>query len=186
MHHRYFPTCPFDGPIEPPVPYGHMASHGAVPKKCSECQYLFEGECTRYIKEVGDYLHLDHGPCGIHGPTDPVVHEDRFIQSCVEIPRKCTTCVFLKVDRLFGFHCTKDAEKWGDFHRGLDWGTWKPDCVYLQLPSPKVTTKNLSLFAFQDDLISFIYEHRRVNPGVSIEEAKADFAHFRAVVKKME
>lgn len=163
-----------------------MASRGAVPKKCSECQYLFEGECIRYFEEVGHYLHLDHRPCGIDGPTDPVVYEDQFVQSKVEIPRKCAKCVYLGVDRIYGFHCCKDADKWGDFHRGLDWGSWEPDCIYLQLPLPKVTTKELSLYARQDDVISFIKEYRRINPGFTIEEAKADFNHFREVIAKRE
>ena len=184
MHRNYFPRCPIDGPIEPPVPFGHMASRGAVPKKCSECQHLFEGECTRYIEDVGHYLHLDHGPCGIDGPTDPVLYEDEFVTSKAEVPRKCAKCVFLAVDRIYGFHCTKDADKWGDFHRGLDWGAWEPDCIYLELPLPKVTTKELSVFARRNDIMSFIKEHRRINPGLSIEEAKADFAHFRDVLEK--
>lgn len=183
MHRRYFPACPVDGPIEPPVPFGHMGSRGAVPKKCSDCQHLFEGECVRYSEDVGHYLHLDHGPCGIDGPTDPVTFQDEFVSSKVDVPRKCATCVFLAVNSIEGFHCTKDADKWGDFHRGLDWGAWKPDCVYLELPLPKVTTRNLSLFAKQNDLMAFIKEHRRINPGLSIEEAKADFAHFRSVLE---
>lgn len=182
MYHRYFPSCPVDGPIEPPVQYGHMGSRGAVPKKCSECQNLFEGECIRHIEEVGHYLHLDHGPCGVNGPTDPVYYEDIYIASKVVVPRKCAKCVYLAVDSIYGFHCTKDPEKWGDFHRGLDWGQWEPDDIYLELPLPKVTTRALSMFARCDDLIGFIMEHRRVNPGLSIKEAKADFAHFRSIL----
>jgi hypothetical protein len=92
-------------------------------------------------------LHLDHGPCGIDGPTDPVVYDDEFVTSKVEVPRKCAKCVFLAIDRVYGFHCTKDADKWGDFHRGLDWGAWEPDFIYVELPQPKVTTRDLSPFA---------------------------------------
>ncbi len=161
-----------------------MGSRGAVPKKCSECQHLFEGECVRYIENVGHYLHLDHGPCGINGPTDPVVYEDEFVKSKVEIPRKCANCVHLGIDRIYGLHCTKASDKWGDFHRGLDWGAWQPDYVYLELPLPKVTTKELSQFAHHDDMVAFIKEYRRINPGLSIEEAKVDFAHFRDVLAK--
>lgn len=185
MHRYYFPPCHIDGPIEPPVPFGHMGLRGAVPKKCSNCVQLFEGECTRYIEDVGHYLHLDHGPCGIDGPTDPVVYENQYISSNVEIPRKCSRCVFLGVDAIRGFHCLKDADKWGDFPRGLDWGAWEPEFIYLELPLPKVTTRNLSIFAGQNDLMSFIKEHRRINPGLSIEEAKADFAHFRSVLENL-
>ena len=185
MHSKYFPTCPIDGPIEPPVPFAHMGSRGAVPKKCSECEHLFEGECTRHIDEVGHYLHLDHGPCGIDGPTDPVPYEDEFIKAKVEIPTKCSTCVYLAVDRIRGFHCTKDSDKWGDFHRGLDWGAWQPAYINLLLPPPRVTTKALSQHAFNNDLAAFIKEYRRINPETSIEEAKRDFFHFRSTMEKL-
>ena len=86
------------------------------------------------MEEVGRYLNLDHGPCSKTGPTDPVMYEDSFIVSKVEIPRKCSKCVFLMVDSIYGFYCTQDKEKWGDFHRGLDWGAWEPDSIYLELP----------------------------------------------------
>src|SRR5262245_26778416 len=101
MHKHYFPPCPVDGPIEPPVPYGHMGASGAVPNKCRSCPNLFEGSCLRSIKEVGRYLHLDYGPCGIPGPTDPVIYEDEFITSKVTVPRKCATCHFLKFHQIF-------------------------------------------------------------------------------------
>jgi hypothetical protein len=112
-----------------------------------------------------------------------VKYEDHFIQSKVEVPRKCVTCRFLAVDSIYGFHCTKDADKWGDFHRGLDWGSWRPGFVYLQLPLPKITTRELSQHAFDNDMVAFIWEHRRINPGLSIEEAKADFQHFRGLIE---
>jgi|688.fasta_scaffold204297_3 hypothetical protein len=183
MHSRYFPICTVPGPIEPPVPFGHMCSHGAVPYKCSTCPNLFEGECIRNTEITGTYSHLDHGPCGIPGPTDPVVYEDRYIVSNVEIPRKCSKCTFLAVNPIHGFHCTKDKEKWGDFFRGLDWGAWSPDTIYIELPPPKVTTRKLSDCLNRNDLVSFITEHRRINPSLSMDEAKSDFAKLR---KKLE
>jgi hypothetical protein len=185
MHKYYFPTCKVDGPIDPPVSFGHLGSRGAVPFKCSKCKYLFEGGCTRYIEEVGRYLHLDHGPCSKTGPTDPVLYEDIFIVSKVEIPRKCSKCVFLKVESIYGFYCSQDKEKWGDFHRGLDWGAWEPNSIYLELPLPKVTTKELSVFAKDNDEISFIKEYRRINPGLTLSEAKNDFARFREILEKL-
>src|SRR5262249_6630601 len=115
MHKYYFPQCPIDGPIDPPVAYGHLGFRGAVPRKCSDCKYLFEGSCVRYSDEVQPYRHLDHGYCGIPGPTDPVIYEDSFIVSKVEIPRKCLRCAFLEFSRIRGFGCRKDAEIWGDF-----------------------------------------------------------------------
>lgn len=181
MHKRYFPACPVEGPIEPPVPFCHMVFRGAVPNKCSTCKHMFEGECTRSFEEVGNYLHLDHGPCGINGPTAPVLYKNKFMTSKVEIPEKCSQCQFLVYDNIRGLTCRKDAEKWGDFSRGLDWGSWEPDSISLQLPLPKVTTKELSLFAKQNDLLKFTQEYCRINPGCSRDEAKADFCHIREI-----
>jgi hypothetical protein len=189
MHTKYFPACTVKGPIEPAVPFGHMFSRGAVPNKCSSCQHLFEGECTRASEYIGKrYLHLDHGPCGIDGPTDPVYYENEFVTAKVSVPRKCVRCRFLKhdflkQDTIGGFHCDKDAQIWGDFHRSLDWGAWVPERIYFQLPFPKITTRALSEFAYQDDLIGFIKEHRRVNPALSPEEAKKDFRFFREKIE---
>ena len=184
MHKYYFPPCNIEGEIEPPVPYGHLASHGAIPNKCSTCNHLFEGGCTRNINEVGRYLHLDHGPCSINGPTDPVIFEDEFIKAKVEIPRKCRTCHFLSISKFFGFYCSQDKEKWGDLHRGLDWGAWKPNSIYLELPPPKVTTKALSDCVSNDNQLEFIKEYRRVNPGLSIKEAKLDYIKLRSILEK--
>jgi hypothetical protein len=125
------------------------------------------------------WMHLNHGPCGVHGPTDPAYFEDDFVTAKVSVPRKCLRCRFLKHDSIYGFHCTKDADIWGDFHRSLDWGAWSPNRIYFELPFPKITTRALSEFAYQDDLIGFIKEYRRVNPDLSLEEAKKDFQFFR-------
>ena len=54
----------------------------------------------------------------------------------------------------------------------------------VQLPLPKVTTKELSQFAFGNDLLGFVKEHRRINPGLSVAEAKSDFQHFRNIIEK--
>ncbi|SQI34220.1 Uncharacterised protein [Leminorella richardii] len=179
MYKKYFPACDINGSINPPAPFNHMGLRGAVPAKCANCSKLLEGECTRHMEIVGGYLHLDHGPCSIDGPSDPVIYENTFIQSKVTVPRKCSTCRFLSVAPIFGFQCHQDANKWGDFKRGLDWGAWKPSVIYLQLPEPKVTTKVLSQAVFDNDQIAFIREYRRVNPELSIEEAKMDFITLR-------
>lgn len=145
---------------------------------------MFEGECVRFADEVQRYMHLDFGPCGIDGPTDPVIYEDRFIRSKVEIPRKCSRCGFLFHDSIYGFTCKKDEKKWGKCYRGLDWGAWSPDRIYLALPFPKITTKALVDFAYDDNLLDFISEYRRVNPGLSIADAKTDFSRLRELIEK--
>ena len=120
------------------------------------------------------------------GPTDPVRYEDDFITSKVEVPRKCASCRFLARDSIRGFFCTQDREQWGDFPRGLDWGAWEPDQVLLQLFPPKVATEAMSRAVYSGDLLGFIREHRRVNPGLSIREAKRDYRHLRSVLEREE
>ncbi|WP_339940523.1 hypothetical protein [Undibacterium luofuense] len=183
MHKYYFPVCTVEGDIEPSVSFIHMGLTGAVPNKCSSCKNLFEGGCTRYSELTNRYLHLDYGPCIINGPTDPVFYEDKFLKAKVEVPRKCSMCSHLKIGPRYGFYCSLDQEKWGAFNRGLDWGTWEPESVYLQLPLPKVTTKALSDFVRKNEIIKFISEYRRVNPGLSISEAKNDFSRLQNMLK---
>ncbi len=182
MHRFYFPSCPVDGPIEPPVPFSHLGTRGAIPNKCASCVHCFEGGCTRHFGELQRYMHLDYGPCGIDGATDPVVYEDSFIRSKVEIPRKCACCRFLFHDSIYGFTCSKDADKWGKCYRGLDWGAWSPDRAYFNLPHPKVTTKGLSDAAHADDLIAFVKEYRLANPDVSVQEIRSDFVRLRELM----
>ena len=142
MLKHYFPICKNDGPIYPVDEFKHMGLITVIPKKCSECMYLFEGECTRNIDEVGRYLYLDHGPCGIYGPTDPLTHVSSSTIFKIEIPRKCAKCDYLEgffnvqgiVD---GFSCGKDKDIWLGFNRNLDWGSWEPDWIYIDLPHPK-------------------------------------------------
>ncbi|GEP45953.1 hypothetical protein [Brevifollis gellanilyticus] len=134
------------------------------------------------MDKLNRYMHLDFGPCGIHGPTDPVVYEDRYIRAKVEIPRKCLRCCFLFNDIIHGFSCRKDAEKWGDCYRGLDWGQWQPDRIFFDLPHPKVTTKALADAAHVNDLKAFVIEYRRANPGLSMDEARRDFARIRELI----
>lgn len=178
MHIYYFPVCPINEAIEPPISFSHMGSSGAVPYKCSKCNHLFEGECLRGGEFIGRYLHLDYGFCGIRGKTDPVYYENKFIKAKVTIPRKCSECFHLSIGR-WGFGCKKDNDKWGDFSRGLDWGTWQPDTIYFDLPLPKVTTKALCYYATSGNLIEFIKEYRRVNPDMSLLETRQDYNIIR-------
>lgn len=178
MEHKYFPRCTVDGPIDPPVSYGHFGSFGAIPNKCRSCSNLFEGECVRAM-DSGGYKHLDHGPCGVMGPTDPVHYEDEFVVAKVRIPRKCASCNFLRLRPIHGFVCTKDESIWGDFHRGLDWGDWIPSSVFRRLPYPKGTNDTMLKLVADGDLMKFISEHRRINPGVGVLEAKEDFEFLR-------
>jgi hypothetical protein len=128
-------------------------------------------------------MHLDHGPCEVAGPTDPVILDNEFIRSKVDVPRKCSQCVYLSYFVILGFYCMRDADKWGDFHRSLDWGDWKPPFIYVSLRKIK-TTPALSRLAHENSLIAFVKEYRLVNPDVSMNEAKADFDRMRTIIAK--
>jgi hypothetical protein len=124
-----------------------MGFGGAVPRKCSQCPKLFEGECTRNYEDypeqvlqwggrvvvLGTYRHLDHGPCPFPGETDPVPFEipvqpapSSRPAKTVQVPRKCSGCPYLKGLPIHDAVCTYEPEVWGLFHRGLDWGGWLP------------------------------------------------------------
>lgn len=146
MYQRQFPVCQIEGPIEPAVPYSHMGLGGAIPNKCANCKLIFEGSCTR-CQYIGiSYLELDYGPCGIDGPTDPVAYDRAERKKRVGIPRKCSTCHFLKIESLRGLHCSKDAEKWGHRRRGLDWGDEIGSLSRWLTTKEKDTTKEEKLY----------------------------------------
>jgi hypothetical protein len=177
MYQYYFPTCSVEGSIDPVVPFKHFHLSGAVPNKCGSCHHLFEGECLRAIDELQRYLKLDYGFCGIYGSTEPVYYENQFVISKFEIPSKCASCVFFNPSN---FNCGKDPQKWGEFLRGLDWGYWQPESVYIALPFPKKTTKVLINCLKNNNLVGFIKEYRSINPG-SILEAKDDFYYLKNI-----
>ena len=105
MDKYYFPKCPVEGPIDPPVPYFHGCFKGSIPQKCHNCKNSFEGECLRGMETVGRYLRLDYGPCGKPGRTDPVPFEDSFVSSVLQVPRKCAICKCIQYSPIFGFTC---------------------------------------------------------------------------------
>jgi hypothetical protein len=43
--------------------------------------------------------------------------------------------------------------------------------------------QNTSSFGLSRDLIKFIKEYRRVNPGISFAEAKSDYTRFRSILE---
>ncbi|ULH14389.1 hypothetical protein MF271_10080 [Deinococcus sp. KNUC1210] len=173
MYIDAFPACTVEGPIYPAVPFDYIA--GSIPQKCSQCSMQFEGSCRRGMSLLGRFLSLDYGPCRLSGSTHPAFFEDTFIASKVEVPKKCTTCKLLRYDGIYGFRCAEDADVWGQSLKALDWGAWEPDALYVELVAPKITTKLLVKAAKDHDLVAFVKEYRRINPNVSIVEAKEDF-----------
>lgn len=177
MHQRYFPRCPVNGPILPAVPFNHLGLEGSVPSKCSSCAHLFEGECLRFVEQKG-YMALDHGACEIDGPTDPVTVDNKWISSKVEVPRKCSTCSHLEYDALRGFTCGAQTDLWGWFRRGLDWGTWSPERLHVNLP-PYRATREMIDAASEGRLKEFVEEFRSLNPNESLLVAQKAYCDAR-------
>ena len=126
MYRKVFPRCEVEGSLEP-VAFSHFGSTDHIPRKCAECENMFEGECVRAMDQVEDYLSLDYGPCRKSGLCNPVLFEDQFIKSKVFVPEKCRDCFNLKYHAVFGFRCHEDDQIWGRYGKTLDWGHWSPD-----------------------------------------------------------
>ena len=179
MYSEYFPPCPIDGPIDPPGTLVHMISIGGIPRKCSSCMQFFEGSCRRHDQIFGGYKHLDHGPCPVVGPTDPVSPEDTSTKKTANIPRKCSTCEYLAFGSVWRFHCTQDSNKWGSFHRGLDWGSWQPSPIEYRQEVCKGNTKALLEHAYNGDTISFLKEYKGDRQWISFIKAETSFINFQ-------
>jgi len=181
MYRTSFPPCLVEGPVDP-VPYGHLGLQGAVPRKCVTCSHLFEGSCTRAVDQVQDYSNLDHGPCRVDGPTDPVAYEDAFIRSKVAVPRKCATCVFLAHHPIRGFVCRQDEDRWGDLPRSLDWGAWVPERPVVGLSTGRHVSDALVDAVLDRHEAAAVRAFLDTNRGSTIKEARCAYAELLAKV----
>jgi hypothetical protein len=184
MHRQAFPSCTVSGPVDP-VPFEHLSSKGAIPRKCSECAHSFEGSCLRAMDSLNRYLDLDHGFCGVRGDTDPVNVDRHDFPNDLEVPRKCSTCSFLRPDSIRGVVCSKDADVWGDFHRSLDWGLRAPDATVPSVAGLKITLSFARLAAAGDD-VNALREFRRSNPEASVATGKQLCEHVRTSIRGVE
>jgi hypothetical protein len=178
MYRTAFPRCTVVGPVEP-VPYSHFIS-GAVPRKCRTCEHLFEGGCRRAIEQVQGYLSLDHGPCPVKGPTDPVLVETTHFKSKVYVPSKCERCPNLELDRIRGFVCNLDRERWGAFPRTLDWGSWSPEHPNLGLKSGRSVTHEVIQAVAEGSEVQAIKAFRSSHPDATFREARDAYAELLA------
>jgi len=118
---RYFPKCPFEGPVEPVVHYDELA-----PKKCIGCRFFFEGGCRRdmWVANEGDADEswgqekvLDFGPCGVSDvdglARTPRIEEAREVLADPRfwIPAKCATCRYYSGD--YKAECNRFMETLG-------------------------------------------------------------------------
>ncbi len=182
MYRTVLPRCTIFGSVEP-VPYCHFLS-GAVPNKCQHCKYLFEGSCRRAVDQVQNYLSLDHGPCPINGKTNPILVETQYYKSKVFVPEKCCSCKHLELDRIRGFVCNFERERWGHFPRTLDWGAWTPEQPNIGLESGRsVSLEVLQAVAAKNE-VHAIKAFRTSHPEVTLREARDAYSELLAQLEK--
>lgn len=181
MYRNSFPKCEVLGEWEP-VEFGHMASHGAVPKKCSSCSNLFEGECMRRLDDVDSLLRLDYDSCGKTGSSQPIEIEV-INENSIFVPEKCLHCEFLGKSDIHGHFCKSENDKWGDFPRDLDWGDWKPDYSLIghrrykegtfskEDLGPAIITRELILLLMKNEKTKAVVLYRKLNQVEYIKEA---------------
>jgi len=177
VYHEVFPRCDVVGSLEP-EPYGHLGLEGSVPRKCSSCTHIFEGSCLRAIKQLHKYLSLDHGPCPVCGPTNPVLVETATYKSKVFVPAKCERCRFLDLDSTSGFVCDLERKKWGAFPRTLDWGAWSPDHPIVGLKSGRSVTREVIEAVKNRKEAEAVKAFRLSHPGSTFLEARKAYAEL--------
>ncbi len=182
MYRTVIPRCTVPGSVEP-VPYSHFMT-GAVPSKCSTCEHLFEGSCRRAMEQVRGYLALDHGPCPMRGPTSPVIVETEHYISKVSVPAKCERCRHLALDRVRGFVCNFEHEKWGAFPRSLDWAAWSPEHPNVGLKSGRsVSHEVLQAVAAQRE-VEAIKAFRAAHRDATLKEAREAYSELLQQVSR--
>jgi len=177
VYRLVFPRCDVVGSLEP-EPYGHMASKGSIPRKCKACRHIFEGECLRAVGQLHRYLSLDHGPCPVRGPTNPVLIETEIYKSKVFVPAKCERCGFLELDQIRGFVCNFERKKWRAFRRALDWGAWSPDHPNVGLKSGRSVTPEVIEAVRNRKEAEAVKAFRSSHPGASFLEARRAYAEL--------
>ena len=196
MYQKSFPKCEIKGDQSPSPKRHHMLSSFAVPNKCMDCEFSFEGECIRGMELTGGYLRYDYGNCGIEGKTEAMAIKVLNTGMEIFVPNKCVNCKFLTNDKLRGYVCSKDKNLWGDTFRDFDWGDWKPKYpnIGLSKTSYDEEIRNyLGHVAITEEVIDYILDgqktkalkiYRELNKISTIKEAKKDIDEIEKKLKK--
>lgn len=183
MYQKQFPSCKIKGNTEPQE-FGHMHAKGMIPKKCSECDLMFEGECIRNSEITGEYARLDYGKCKVEGKTNPVRIEIDKNGYETFVPSKCKQCVYLKKDEISEYICSLDKNIWGDFPRSLDWGDWEPDFPIVGLGADFKLTKNLIIQIKNKKTAEAIKEIKSLNSGINLKKALESVSQLKDIIDK--
>lgn len=142
-----------------------------IPKKCSECNLMFEGECIRNSEITGEYSRLDYGKCKVEGKTNSVCIEIDNSGYETFVPEKCVKCTHLKKDKYHKYICDFEKNIWGDFPRSLDWGDWQPDFPIIGLGDNLKMTKHLIILIQNKKTVEAIKELKRLNSEIDFKKA---------------
>jgi hypothetical protein len=135
------------------------------------------------MEQVQGYLSLDHGPCPIKGPTDPVLVESQYYVSKVYVPSKCRSCRHLQLDSIRGFVCNFERERWGSFPRTLDWGSWSPEHSSLglqRLQSGRSVSGEVLQAVQRRHEVEAIKAFRAAHQDATLKEARDAYAELLA------
>jgi hypothetical protein len=180
MYRHAFPACEVVGSYQP-VPFSHLGLTSLIPGKCSNCEYLFEGCCTRSIEYLEDYSFLDYGPCPIEGDCTPKPFRTGKEQILFFIPAKCVDCNYLT----HGGVCHWQKEIWDDFSRSLDWGSWRPKWRPLGIKQKVFSTDQLLDLIAAGKTGAAVKLLRDMYPSLDLATAIAHVKEFAAKLKKM-
>lgn len=180
MYQRSFPLCPVKG-SQDLVPYQNGRMQGAIPTKCSTCQYLNGGMCARAIHLTDELLHLDHGACSRSGNTDPqtINLPNVWPYEQIEVPYKCSSCPRMMADGQGGVICSENSAELGGFPRGVDWGKFKPDHPVVGVRGFKLDRATVVLEAMGNRNRA-VRAFKAINPKVSTKQAMEALTQIRS------
>lgn len=180
-----FPACKVPGDYSP-VKFRHLTLSWSIPAKCAECDFNFEGECTRNVDWNGNSAVLDFGSCKQNGSTEPIARQNRKREKKL-VPTKCDQCKFLRENRNGDYICTEDRKTWGKIGRSLDWGEWRPDFPPVGIGPDSKVSRDLILLVQDGRKEEAIELYIKLNGGkFTPEKAILDLQVLDERIRKFE
>lgn len=136
------------------------------------------------MEQVRGYLALDHGPCPMRGPTNPVIVETVHYISKVSVPAKCERCRYLELEKVRDFVCNFEREKWGAFPRTLDWGAWSPEHSIVGLKSGRSVSQEVLRAVAAQREVEAIKAFRAAHRDATLKEAREAYAELLQQVSR--
>ncbi len=96
------------------------------------------------------------------------------------MPAKCERCAKLELNRIHGFVCNLDRERWGAFPRTLDWGSWSPEHPNLGLKTGRSVSHEVISAVANGSEVQAIKAFRSSHPDATFREARDAYAELLA------